>query len=95
MTKIPDVSRLGYTFQWRLDYLTRIDPAVRAATVARISRQLNDPATTYALQKLEPFYGTNWPRDQQQLPLIGCLGGLCFREVKHSNLLSATEPFRD
>ena len=32
---------------------------------------------------------------QQQLLLIGCLGGLCFRKLKLSNLLAATEPFRD
>jgi 5-methylthioribose kinase len=33
--------------------------------------------------------------DQQQLLLIGCLGGLCFCERKLSNLLAAIEPFRD
>jgi hypothetical protein len=70
VTKIPDVSRLGYTFQWRLDYLTRIDPAVRAATLARISRQLNDPATTYALQKLGQNFSSNAPWDPQKLSEI-------------------------
>jgi hypothetical protein len=33
--------------------------------------------------------------DQQQLMLIGCLGGLCFCELKLSNLLAAIESVRD
>ena len=59
--KIPDVSRLGYTFQWRLDYLTRVDPAVRKATLARISSQLHDPATTYAIQRLKENLNSRSP----------------------------------
>lgn len=67
ITKIPDVSRLGYTFQWRLDYLTRVDPAVREATLARISSQLDDPATTYALQRLKESLNSRAPWDPQML----------------------------
>jgi hypothetical protein len=50
--KIPDVSRFGYIFQWRLDYLAKLQPQDREATLAAISKQLNDPATTYALDQL-------------------------------------------
>ncbi|MGA8659766.1 MAG: hypothetical protein WB586_26905 [Chthoniobacterales bacterium] len=51
--KIPDVSRFGYVFQWRLDYLAKLQAQDREATLARISRQLNDPATRYALDQLD------------------------------------------
>ncbi|MGA8659764.1 MAG: hypothetical protein WB586_26895 [Chthoniobacterales bacterium] len=68
--KIPDVSRLGYTFQWRLDYLTRVDPVVRKATLARISTQLHDPATTYAIQRFEENLNSKKPWDPEILSRI-------------------------
>jgi len=54
LLKIPHVSRIGYTFQWRLaHYLKRLDAPAREAAIASISRKLHDPPTTFALQRLE------------------------------------------
>jgi hypothetical protein len=54
MLKIPYVSRVGYTFQWRLaHYLKSLDAPTREAAIASISRRLHDPPTTSALQRLE------------------------------------------
>jgi hypothetical protein len=65
--KMPDVSRLGYTFQWRMDYLTRVDPVVRHSILARISGQLHDSATTYAIQRLEENLNSKKPWDAEIL----------------------------
>lgn len=77
MLKIPYVSRIGYTFQWRLaHYFKTLDAAARESAIADISHKLNDPPTTFALQRLEASLalGQEWDPEIVSRTLYDRLG---------------------
>jgi hypothetical protein len=63
LTKTPFRSKIGATFEWRLDYLETISPASQDKILNTIERDLNDPAIFYAFDKAKAFLATGRPWD--------------------------------
>ncbi|MBV8378671.1 MAG: hypothetical protein JO279_16870, partial [Verrucomicrobia bacterium] len=55
--KVPFRSRIGYVFQWRLDYLGSLSADKRNARLERVANKLNDPSVRYAVQQVESALG--------------------------------------
>jgi hypothetical protein len=55
--KVPFRSRVGYVFQWRLDYLGSLSPDQRNARLERVANKLNDRSVTYAVRQVESALG--------------------------------------
>jgi hypothetical protein len=53
LSKVPYRSRIGYTFQWRLDYLLNLDPEERDRVLQNVAAKIHDAPTTEALQKAQ------------------------------------------
>ena len=53
LTKTPYRSKIGATFEWRLDYLETISPNSQVQILKAIDHNLNDPAISYALGKTQ------------------------------------------
>lgn len=50
---VPYRSRIGYVFQWRLNYLAGLSPAERATRFSRLTKDLRDPAIDYGIKAWE------------------------------------------
>jgi hypothetical protein len=61
------VSRLGYTFQWRLDFLTYLPATERHALLADLGKRLNDPLITSGLAAVETAFQRQEPFDPERL----------------------------
>ena len=80
--KVPYRSRMGYSFQWRLDYLATLSGKDREQRLSSVERALSDQAISYGIQKLgEIFTGAqgwqpealsqaifDWIRQRTDLP---------------------------
>jgi hypothetical protein len=56
--KVPYRSRIGYVFQWRLDYLTSLSRADREQRLSNLNHAFPDKAVAYGIQKFnESFIG--------------------------------------
>jgi hypothetical protein len=80
--KVPYRSRMGYVFQWRLDYLATLSGKDREQRLSNVERALSDQAISYGIQKLgETFTGAqgwqpetlsqgifDWIRQRTDLP---------------------------
>lgn len=47
---VPYRSRVGYVFQWRLNYLAGLSPAERPMRFSRLTKDLRDPAIDYGIK---------------------------------------------
>ena len=61
------VSRLGYTFQWRLGFLTYLPATDRRAFLAELDQRLNDPLITSGLAAVETAFQREEPFDSERL----------------------------
>ena len=61
------VSRLGYTFQWRLDFFTGLPAAERRAFLADLDKRLNDPLISTGLAAVESAFDRQDPFDPERL----------------------------
>lgn len=61
------VSALGYTFQWRLDFLTQLPAAERRALLADLDKRLNDPLISTGLAAVETAFDRREPFDPERL----------------------------
>ncbi|MBV9489991.1 MAG: hypothetical protein JO069_09745, partial [Verrucomicrobia bacterium] len=71
------VSRVGYTFQWRLDFLARLPDAERRAFLADLNRRLNDPLLADGLAAVETAFERQQPFEPERLfhAMYDVLGG--------------------
>lgn len=60
--RVPYRSTFGQTFEWRLEYLSGVPKDRRSAFLENISRQINDPLVTEALEDLNGSFdrGEKW-----------------------------------
>ena len=63
LTKTPFRSKIGATFEWRLDYLETISPNSQIEILKAIDHDLNDSAISYALGKAQALLATGRPWD--------------------------------
>jgi len=63
LTKTPYRSKIGATFEWRLDYLETISPNSQVQILKAIDHNLNDPAISYALGKTQALLAMRRPWD--------------------------------
>jgi hypothetical protein len=61
------VSRLGYTFQWRLDFLTHLPATERRAFLADLDKRLDDPLIANGLAAVETAFQRQQPFDPERL----------------------------
>lgn len=61
------VSRLGYTFQWRLDFLAYLPSTERRALLAALDKRLNDPLISSGLAAVETAFERQEPFDPERL----------------------------
>jgi hypothetical protein len=54
---VPYRSRLGYVFQWRLNYLAGLSPAERTTRFAQLTKDLRDPAIDYGIKAWQESIG--------------------------------------
>jgi hypothetical protein len=54
---VPYRSRLGYVFQWRLNYLAGLSPAERTTRFSRLTKDLHDPAVDHGIKAWQESAG--------------------------------------
>jgi len=68
LTKTPFRSRLGAVFMWRLDYLSKLSSASQKEILDKVDTNLNDPAITFALNRIRELLTNKSPWDPDVMP---------------------------
>jgi hypothetical protein len=68
VTKTPFRSKLGAVFVWRLGYLSNITSASQERILKKVDTNLNDPAITFALDRVRELLIDKRPWDPDTMP---------------------------
>jgi hypothetical protein len=68
VTKTPFRSKLGAVFVWRLGYLSNIKSASQERILKKVDTNLNDPAITFALDRVRELLIDKRPWDPDTMP---------------------------
>jgi hypothetical protein len=68
VTKTPFRSKLGAVFMWRLGYLSNITSVSQERILKKVDTYLNDPAITFALNRIRELLIDKRPWDPDTMP---------------------------